>query len=129
KRQGERAPLQGWMIAYALDGKTPMDAVVEGQDETHRAHRTVACAVEQQAMGGMIIERVSLQPVGMIRFAFKRMLDAINLIANLMRYRDELAAGGVDRFEMEVEETQEVSLGGPEHRGRRRRNIICAFGQ
>src|SRR6266700_2402523 len=103
------------MIAYALDGEALAASIVEGQAEPHCANRRLGCAVEQKAMGGMTVERVLLQAVGMVRLALKRMLDAINLIANLMRYRDQLAAGGVDRFEMEVEETQKVSLAGVEH--------------
>src|SRR6266566_4020540 len=128
KGQGGCA-LQGGVIAYALDGEALIDSIVKGQDEPYCAYRRVACAVEQQAMGGMTIERVLLQPVGMIRLALKRMFDAINLIANLLRYRDQLAAGGVDRFEMEVEETQKVSLAGLEQRCRRRRSKLCAFGE
>ncbi len=126
KGQDGRA-LQGRVIAYALDGEALIDSIVEGQDEPYCAYRRVACAVEQQAMGGMTIEGVLLQPVGMIRLAFKRTLDAINLIANLMRYRDQLAAGGVDRFEMEVEEPQKVSLGGLEQIRGRHRTKIWAF--
>src|SRR5258706_6610528 len=80
-------------------------------------------------MGGMIIELVLLQPVGMIRLAFKGMLDAIDLIANLMRYRDHLAAGGVDRFEMKVKETQKGSLGRLEQIRGRRRNKISPFAE